>query len=149
MKRIVLTLAFLLSLCGCGLIEFENTQPTPKPDVVVVDKEVNKEIVDALAEATLDDCIVLYKIFGGAYQYVDATDKPNTTKELFEILDRVQQDYKWNKEKYPKLTDAIEKDLASKKFDESFEIATNKKLVVDTFCVYANSVLEAAQKKKK
>lgn len=150
MKRMqILAFLFALTVSGCGVIEFDNTKLDNKDNTeVVVIHEVNKDMVAVLKDVPLEDCIKLYKVFAGAYQYVDVTDKPQTTKELFDLIDRVQKDYKWDKEKYPKLTDVVEKDLLSKGFEDDKEIVSNKKLVVDTFCVYANSILEAMKDKK-
>jgi len=153
-KLQILSLLLALIFSGCGVVEIDNeklknnTNNNSDNTEVVIVTEVNKDIVNVLKEVPLKDCITLYKIFAGAYQYVDTTNKPHTTKELFELIDKVQKEYEWDKEKYPNLTDVIEKDLISKGFEEDKEIASNKKLVVDTFCVYANSILEAMKEKK-
>lgn len=113
-------LIFLLFLVGC------NTQTR----MLVVSEEKTEEL-EKVQEVfnsieNKDDKMTIHKLFSGGADYLSVCESLESTSRFDPILGRVQTSYGWDREKYPKLTDAVSEYLISVGYDEPKELKTSR-----------------------
>lgn len=147
LKLTLLSVLFLSLVSGCtNLYQFQDTS---SPTEVVVQSPIEDKIISSLNNATRDDCITMYTFFAGLSLYIEKTTVLSTTPQFFGLLDKVEKDYGWSKEKYKDLTDVIEADLKAKNLAKPQTIDdTIRKDLVDTFRGYSEACKKAAEAKK-
>ena len=119
-KKITVALLLASVISGCGLFTVDETRVVkPEPTIeVVVDKNLATKIADSLKEAPKEDCEKIYTFFSGLSSYLQKTDSNYSTDEVLNrILLNVQQDYGWNRERYPSFTTVISDDIVKLKLD--------------------------------
>jgi len=113
-----------LTLSGCGIYKIDESV-VPVPDVVVVvDADLTSKIKKSLEKAPKDDCIQIYTFFSGLSRFI--TNLKNDDITIDEILNKVllnaQNNYGWNRERYPDFSTAISEDLNNRKLDEPHKL---------------------------
>lgn len=84
-------------------------------------KNVNKKFTEIESK---EDKILIYKLFSGAAQYLEASEFTGSTSQFDPLLGKVQSSYGWNREKYSSFTDAVSEYLISVKYDEPKNISS-------------------------
>lgn len=122
LKNLLLLSAIILS--GCSLYQTEKVVDNTDEVVVVVNKDLASKIKLSLKEAPKEDCIKVYKFFSGLSLYVQHVQDDNlmTDEILNKTLLKAQTDYGWNRDTYPKLSEAISEDLIAKKLDDPHKL---------------------------
>ncbi len=148
-QLLILPLLFSVCFVGCGLFTVEVKFPTDKPAIKASASPLEDKFFEALKNAPKEDCIVIYKIFVGASEYCTHSKKLGNTLDCFNLLDKVEDDFGWDKEKYKDLTDIVEANLKSRgfenptKFDDSVRAS-----IVSTFKEYSDIVRKIIDSKK-
>jgi hypothetical protein len=70
-----------------------------------------------------EDKLLIYKLFAGAGEYLEASKFTGSTAQFDPLLGKVQSSYGWNREKYPAFTTAVSDYLVSVKYDEPKNIS--------------------------
>lgn len=73
-----------------------------------------------------DDKILIYKLFAGSADYLTNVKTLTQTSQFDPVLGRVQNSYGWDREKYPKFTDAVSAYLVSVKYDEPKKLSSEE-----------------------
>lgn len=123
----------------CGLLVivaflFGNNATTFFKDSVVktpissvdVQSEYLKKVSEEFAKIeSTEDKLLIYKLFSGAGEYLDASSFTGNTSQFEPLLGKVQSSYGWKREKYPVFTDAVSAYLVSVGYDEPKQIVTS------------------------
>lgn len=118
----VLLLLTLLAFIGC---ERPSKVETPVEDTKVVLTNSLKDVVKEFKAMSKEDQDCLYKQWAGAASFIKSSKSLDSTKDFDPILGKVQADYGWDREKYPKLTDAISVYLKEQGFQEPRELKSS------------------------
>lgn len=147
MKKLNLILLVSLLFTGCGLFELSEVNNNNNNEIVV-DDTLESNIINSLKDATREDCITAYTFFSGMSLYIEKSSKLTTTDQVQDLFIKVEDDYKWDREKYPKLTDVIATDMINRGFKTPREInQETKKLLISAFNEYGEACLKAAKEK--
>lgn len=119
--RILILLA-LLSFIGC---ERPQKVDVPSEETKFVLTASLKEVAKEFKSMSKEDQDCLYKQWAGAASFIKSSKSLESTKDFDPLLGRVQADYGWNREKYPKLTDAISVYLKEQGFQEPRELKSS------------------------
>lgn len=107
-KKISISLFLLLS--GC-LYPVEVKLPEVTVEPVAATVAVDNQYVSAFDNVSKEDCVKLYKFFKGISLYVQNSSGEVYVREIFgqedSLLNKVQKDYGYDKQKYPSLTLAV------------------------------------------
>lgn len=121
---IVLSFAFLT---GCNQIQFgkiEESKVVEVKNTVVYSDTLNK-VVDEAKTLTKEDRDFAFKQFSGLNQYILNSEVPSSDK-LDNLIARMQEDYKWKREKYPKFTDSVFAYLKEKNYLKAVKFDTQE-----------------------
>lgn len=88
---------------------------------VIVADGVQKEFANIQSK---EDKLLIHKLFSGSAEYIKNAKILGSTSQFDPVLGKVQSSYGWNREKYPKFTDAVSEYLVSVGYDEPKELAT-------------------------
>lgn len=109
MRYLFLTLVLLV---GCEKVI--DNPITPPSDLSTEAKIVQVEFQKIDSE---EDRLTIYKIFSGAADYLEHAKTLESSGQFDPVMGRVQSSYGWNREKYPKFTDAVEKLIIARGYD--------------------------------
>ncbi len=73
-----------------------------------------------------EDKLLIYKLIAGSAEYLKASENLKNTGQFDPVLGKVQSSYGWNREKYPKFTDAVSEYLVSEKYNEPKQLLTKE-----------------------
>lgn len=90
-----------------------------------VSPELQKCQVEFKKIESEQDKLLIYKLFAGAGEYLDASIFSGSTGQFDPILGKVQSSYGWKREKYPAFTDAVSGYLVSVGYDTPKQIVTS------------------------
>jgi hypothetical protein len=151
-KEWLLILASLFTLGRCD-INLNRIDVAPKNDarvvgVASVDSSV-QTIVDSMKDVSKEDAETCYKVFSGLALYLEQTKKVQTTLEAFTLVQTLQTDFGYTREKYKPYTDAVEKFLIDKGYKKVKKItdasASETEVVRSTIVADIRVIAEAAK----
>lgn len=119
-KIIVFLLIILSFIFGNSTVPFFKDLMVKTVKVVGDDKNPQLEKVSqefAKIESK-EDKLLIYKLFSGAGEYLEASKFTGSTSQFDPLIGKVQSSYGWNREKYPAFTTAVSDYLVSVKYDE-------------------------------
>ncbi len=102
-----------------------NSVKNIKSDTVKSD-ELKKVAEEFNKIESKDDKLLIYKLFAGSAEYLKTAETLKNTGQFDAVLGKVQSSYGWNREKYPKFTDAVSSYLVSEKYDEPKQLSTRE-----------------------
>jgi hypothetical protein len=107
----------LLLLLPVGCIEVKNESESEVSSFVLTDslKEVQKEFKKITSK---EDKEYIYKQFAGSAAYIKNAEKLETTAGFEVLIGKVQSSYGWDRDKYPKFTDAVSAYVTEQGFDK-------------------------------
>lgn len=105
----------------------------PKTTPLVVASATTSSGLDLVKEEfrgieSKDDKMLIYKLFAGSADYLTNVKTLTQTSQFDPILGRVQSSYGWDREKYPKFTDAVEVYLKEVKYDEPKKLSSKEEI---------------------
>lgn len=108
MRNSLYVICFLLAFSGCDNIQIGKAKVE---DVKVSTIEVKYTpaltgVVDAAKNLSQSDKDYAFKQFSGLSEYINNSNISDSTK-IDKLLDRMQSDYGWVRDKNPKFTDAV------------------------------------------
>jgi hypothetical protein len=120
-KKIIYGLSFLIVLGASASIDYIKDY-IQTPAVVTVDDDEKNPFLEKVTEEfnnieNNDDRLLIHKIFSGSASFLEVCDNLKGTHEFDPILGRVQNNYSWDREKYPSFTDAVSYYLIDVDFD--------------------------------
>jgi len=78
-----------------------------------------KEVRDEFKKIeSQEDKDLIYKQFAGSASYIKNAEQLESTNGFEKLLGKVQTSYGWDREKYPKFTDAVSEYLVEQGFDK-------------------------------
>jgi hypothetical protein len=128
LREVVNTLVVAASV-GVATFAYTTTQVNPEVQTVTANVVVSESPIDVVKleynkiESDADRQLI-YKLFGGAAEYLRAAETLSGTQSFGPILGRVQTTYGWEREKYPAFTDAVSDYLVSVDFNTPKELDT-------------------------
>lgn len=92
-------------------------------NIAIVSNDISNKQLQKVSEEfakieSKEDKLLIYKLFSGAGQYLEASKFTGSTAQFEPLLGKVQSNYGWNREKYPSFTTAVSDYLVSVKYDE-------------------------------
>lgn len=100
-----LVLFFPLILTSCDFIKVKDNSVITPNHPISID---TKLIADSMGDVSKDDAKFLYMQFAGIANFMTHTDKISDTAALIKLIDDVQSNYRYTKEKYKNYTDTVE-----------------------------------------
>ena len=105
-----------------------------KPAMVVGASQDNTLNTEALKNVkrefdkieSVEDRETIHKLFSGSASFLTTCKSLKGTYQFSPILGRVQSSYGWNREKYPKFTDAVSDYLVEVGYDEPKQLITTR-----------------------
>lgn len=121
-----------------------NTKSDEKPFVVGSSSKELDSVTKVFSEIdSVDDKRLIHTMFAGAAEYLKNSKKLQSTNQFDPILGRVQSSYSWDREKYPKFTDAVSDYLVSVGYDEPKELKSSSDR--DSFSKIFSELAEATK----
>ena len=131
MKDNIQTIVTTVCVCICLALGYDkaktfiNTEPNNdmhiiqsiSPELENVKNQFNK------IESNTDKELI-YKLFVGSAEYLNACETMLATNQFDPILGRVQSSYGWKRDKYPAFTDAVSEYLISVGYDKPKALKT-------------------------
>lgn len=119
----LVVILLIFNLAG-SLPKFKlNTPNVRQSDVASELKEVQEEFNKIESK---EDKLLIYKLIAGSAEYLKASESLKNTGQFDPILGKVQSSYGWNRDKYPKFTDAVSEYLVSEKYNEPKQLLTKE-----------------------
>ena len=111
------------------------------------DNEMSSELRKVVEEfkkiESKEDRLLIYKLFAGSAEYLSIAENLSNTGQFDPVLGKVQSSYGWNREKYPKFTDAVSAYLVSENYDEPKQLQSKEDK--QKFAKIFNKLAEALQ----
>ena len=120
---LLVIVAFLFGNNATNLFK-DTIVKTPILSVDVQSEYLNKVSEEFAKIESKEDKLLIYKLFSGAGEYLDASSFTGSTGQFEPLLGKVQSSYGWKREKYPAFTDAVSAYLVSVGYDNPKQIAT-------------------------
>lgn len=147
MKKAKIILLASILLTGCGL--YEVVEVNNNPEINVVNETLETQIIDSLKDATREDCVTAYTFFAGMSLYIEKGSKLTNTSDIQELIKSMEDDYGWDRGKYPKFTEVIKTDIINNGFRQPKELTPEiKTTFINMFNGYGKACLKAAEQKK-
>jgi hypothetical protein len=147
MKSFCSLFFFLAFISGCDNIKFgpvERTEQVKESVYTVVYSDTLTKVVTEAKTLTKEDREFAFKQFSGMNQYILNSEVPSSDK-LDSLIGRVQDDYKWGREKYPNFTTAVSDYLKEKNYQKAvkFDTQSARESTASIFFDLADAVKKA------
>lgn len=117
MKKENVILYIIIAMALTYIVTSKSKELKPSHVVNKEDSKLTSELENVKQEfskiESKEDKVLIYKLFSGAGDYLVNAKKLTATSQFDPVLGRVQNSYGWNREKYPKFTDAVSAYLKS------------------------------------
>lgn len=147
MRSTTYILCFLLAFSGCdniqiGKAKVEDNKQEVKNPYVEFTPSLNVVVEQArpLVQSEKD---YAFKQFSGLSEYIKNSNIPDSTK-IDKLLDRMQGDYGWTREKHPEFTDAVSNYLKEKGYSKAVKFDSSESRI-NTSLIFVN-LAEAIKK---
>lgn len=147
MRSTTYILFVLLAFSGCDNIQIgnakvEESKPEVKNPYVEFTPSLNAVVEQArpLVQSEKD---FAFKQFSGMSEYIKSSNIPDSTK-IDKLLDRMQGDYGWTREKHPEFTDAVSIYLKEKGYSKAVKFDSSESRI-NTSLIFVN-LAEAIKK---
>jgi hypothetical protein len=141
---IILIIVFIMNAGSYLPDQFRLKRPTV---AVRQDNEMSSELRKVVEEfkkiESKEDRLLIYKLFAGSAEYLSIAENLSNTGQFDPVLGKVQSSYGWNREKYPKFTDAVSAYLVSENYDEPKQLQSKEDK--QKFAKIFNKLAEALQ----
>jgi|TARA_B110000263_G_C15163262_1_gene443389 hypothetical protein len=128
--REVINTVVVAASVGVATFAYSTTQLNPEnvgpvtANVVASESPIDVVKLEYNKIESDEDRQLIYKLFGGAAEYLRAAETLSGTQSFGPILGKVQTTYGWEREKYPAFTDAVSDFLVSVDFNTPKELDT-------------------------
>lgn len=128
MKTLYILIFSFAFLSGCENIRFGKDKEVKKVEevksTVIYSEALTKVSVEA-KNMSESDRNFSFKLFSGLNQYI-INSEIQSSSELDNLIAKMQQDYKWGREKYPNFTSAVSDYLKEKNYQKAIKFDTKE-----------------------
>ena len=127
-------LLFILLIAGCTPVV------SPVSDDFVMTDSL-KDVKSEFAKIPKEDQDLIYKQFAGGASFIKNAKKLDNSAQFEILLGKVQSSYGWDRDRYPKFTDAVSDYLVEQGFDKprSLSSDSDKRWLYEIFNSLAGS----------
>jgi hypothetical protein len=121
---LLVVVAFLFGNTATSFFKDTFIRKTPILSTDIQSEYLNKVSEEFAKIESKEDKLLIYKLFSGAAEYLDASTFSGNTSQFDPLLGKVQSSYGWKREKYSAFTDAVSAYLVSVGYDVPKQIVT-------------------------
>jgi len=145
MKKI-LALVLCLSMTGC-LIPPEMFKPSVNVEVTEL-TQAGKDMGAAIDAASYEDCLVLYKLFGGLALYIKESKNEQDVGQVVNLIKKCQVDLGYESGKFPQINTVTVKYIESLGLNENINLdSVAREKISNLFHEFALGVKSKAESK--
>lgn len=130
MKTLYILIFSFAFLSGCENVKFGPVEVKKTEEVksTIVYSDALIKVTTEAKTLTKEDRDFAFKQFSGLNQYILNSQIPSSDK-LQSLIDGMQKDYSWGKEKYPNFTTAVSDYLREKNYQKAIKFDTQESRV--------------------
>jgi hypothetical protein len=123
--------------------DIQNQNQSPVKMTIIKDSKIENVTAEFKKIQSKEDQLLIHKLFAGSAEYLNNSKSLSGTYQFEPMLGKVQTSYGWEKEKYPKFTDAVSEYLISVGYDKPKELKTESER--KEFAIFFETLAEATK----